>query len=431
MVSLQTINKILTTKDFTMVTKNALDRTYFHPYEAEFDFILNHYNTYHNVPDEQTFLDKFPEFDIFTCNESDKFLLDGLNEEHLYSSVVPVIQKSAELLKGNSIDAVQFLMSQLSGLNKSIGISTVDIIQQAQDRYDAYEEKLRGEGDKFYITSGFKEMDDVIHGFMRGEEFVVLMARVNQGKSWVLTKILTHAWQTGMNVGFVSPEMSPIQIGYRFDTLYQHFNNTNLSWGKEEEYYKDYIEALPNTNDAHFYVSTPMDFGNEITVPKLKTFVENNNIDVLAIDGLSYIVDTRRGKFDNRQAELAHVSEDLFALSSELHIPIITVVQANRDGVKINGGNLGLENVRDSDAISYLASKVISIKSKSDEEVIEFKILKNRNGRVMDKFLYHWIPATGDFEYIPAEDDGNNEEDREEAVQRNRDKFEKKGVVVF
>ena len=59
---------------------------------------------------------------------------------------------------------------------------------------------------------------------------VVLFARIDQGKSWRLNKILAHSWQIGYNVGLISPEMSATKIGYRFDTLVNHFSNKNLVW---------------------------------------------------------------------------------------------------------------------------------------------------------------------------------------------------------
>ena len=43
MTSLQTLNKIINTKNYDIVTHNALDKTYFYPYEKEFEFIDTHY----------------------------------------------------------------------------------------------------------------------------------------------------------------------------------------------------------------------------------------------------------------------------------------------------------------------------------------------------------------------------------------------------
>lgn len=418
------------TKDFGIVTKNALDRTYFKPYELEFDFIEEHIKEYGNVPDKETFIERFPNFNIFDVTESDDYLVKSLNEEHIYTCVVPIIQQGADILKSNSIEAVNYIMNAIPKVNNKVGISTTDIIHNASERFEEYEKKLTGDDKEFYITTGFKEMDDVIHGFSRKEELVVLFARTNQGKSWILTKILTHSWQIGMNVGFISPEMSPTKIGYRFDTLFNHFDNKALNWGGECKEYDEYITGLSERKNS-FCVSTPKDFGGQITVSKIKTFVKENNIQVLGIDGLSYILDERRNRMDNRQAELTHISEDLFALSQELNIPIITVVQANRDGVKVNGGNLELENIRDADGIAYNASKVISIRQKSEEEILELSIKKNRDGSVGSKFIYQWLPNEGRFTYIPSEEDGNGEENREAVITENAKKFERKGVQLF
>ena len=93
----------------------------------------------------------------------------------------------------------------------------------------------------------FEELDDLTHGIQRGEELMVIVARTNQGKSWVLEKMCTHVWELGFNVGYISPEMGAINIGYRFDTLHNNFSNNALVWGNKdfpEEAYKTYIDEL-------------------------------------------------------------------------------------------------------------------------------------------------------------------------------------------
>ena len=417
MVSLQAINKILQTKDISLITTNALTPEYFTPYEKEITFITEHFNKYKTVPDIETFISAFPEFTPFEVSESDSYLLNSLSEEKLYRDAVPIIQKSAEILKTNSNDAVEYLVSNIKELSGHIGIHSVDIIQQAKKRFEKYQEKLKEDSNKFYITTGFRELDDVIYGWQRGEELVILFARTNQGKSWVLAKILTHAWQIGNNIGFISPEMSDNSIGYRFDTLYKHFDNQSLNFGKEVKDYETYINELSNNNHK-FLVATPADFDMNITVSKLKTFIQNNNIQLLGIDGLSYMRDERCGRYDKREAELTHISEDLMSLSVELSIPIIGVVQANRDGVKLNDGNLELENIRDADGISFSASKVLALRQRVTEETLEISIKKNRTGRVGDKLLYHWRPAVGEFDFIAKDDEETAKEKIDELKER-------------
>ena len=112
MISLQIINKVLQTQDFSLVADNSLTAENFVGYEQEFEFIKNHYDTYGKVPDKATFLDKFQDFSLVEVNESDVYLLETLHEEMTYYKSVAVVQKVADLLKVNANDAVEYLRSE-------------------------------------------------------------------------------------------------------------------------------------------------------------------------------------------------------------------------------------------------------------------------------------------------------------------------------
>ena len=112
MIQLQALNRILESGDISLIVNNALDISYFEPYQNEYDFIVEHYKKYGKVPDKETFISEFPEFNFFEVTETDKYLLDTLLEDKLYRDAVPVIQTAAELLKTNSVDAVEYLMSK-------------------------------------------------------------------------------------------------------------------------------------------------------------------------------------------------------------------------------------------------------------------------------------------------------------------------------
>ena len=72
MIQLQFLNKLLQSGDFSIVILNNLDNSYFSDYKNEFDFIVSHYNEYGRVPDKETFLSEFNNFDFIIVNETDK-----------------------------------------------------------------------------------------------------------------------------------------------------------------------------------------------------------------------------------------------------------------------------------------------------------------------------------------------------------------------
>lgn len=424
MVVLQALNKILATKDMQLVIDNNLTKEMFEHYENEFEFIDNFYKTYGKVPDKETFLNKFNDFTLLEVTESDRYLVDKINEEYLYAKTVPVIQQTAELLKENSKNAVDFLLEQLPKLTLVQSDVGVDIVQEAHLRYEEYLKKQNQE-ETFYISTGFEELDTIFNGFSHGEELVVLFARIGQGKSWVLNKMLASAWQQGLNVGLISPEMSANKIGYRFDTLVNHFSNTNLVWGKEEMGYQQYIENLP-TNQNKYVVAVPQDFERKITVSKLKTFCQKNKLDILGIDGITYLSDERAKRGDNRTTMLTNISEDLMSLSIELQIPILVVVQSNRGGVNKDENSdttPDLENIKDSDGIAANASKVIAIRQKTSDKILQLGIKKHRDGITGQTLLYQFDFNSGDFTYIPSSEDGVKGEHKTKAINKLKKDF--------
>lgn len=428
MVSLQILNKIISTKDISIITDNNLTIDYFLEYEDEYSFIKEHFDNYKNVPDTETFINKFPDFELLEVNESDRYLVDAIREEYLYSKSVPVIKKAAELLKSDSNEASRYLQSELVNLTPNYTTPYVDIIH-SNSRVEMFEDKSNNK-DKWFIPTGFEELDDIIYGWQCGEEFVVIFARTGIGKSWVLVKTVQHAWEIGKNVGYVSPEMSADKIGYRFDTLNNHFSNMALVRGDKSKVsideYRQYNEKLAEHNNR-ILVSTPMDFNKQVTVGKLRTFVQANNLDMLAIDGITYMTDERYKRGDNKTTSLTNISEDLMELSCELKIPILVVVQSNRGGTEKDTPDL--EDIRDSDGIAHNATKVISLNQK--EEALVMKIKKNRDGKIGDKLTYLWDIDLGEFTWMPGDCDSATIERKEQKREEVKQEYKEKRKVVF
>lgn len=393
MVELQILSKILNQRSINLLTLNSITDDYFKQYWNEYKFIKDHFDQYGNVPDKETFLSKFPNFDIIDVAETDKYLIETFEEEHLFSVAVPILQQMSDLLQTDSYAAVGYLKSQLPVLAGKSAITGVDIIGDAIIRYDEYV-KLKDHSNEFIIPTGFKEIDDVISGFHTGEELVVVFARTGQGKSWISMKFGEHAWKMNKRVGFIEPEMTASKTGYRFDTLHGHIPNASLMKGDIIESYAEYIDEL-RTHNIPFFVAHPKDFKRKITVSKLRAFVETNNLDMLIIDGISYLTDERKERGDSRTTQLTNISEDLMDLSIDLRIPVIVVCQSNREGAKEE--ELELENIRDSDGIAYNASLIFSVMQK--DPGLQITIKKNRNGENNKKFKYTWDINTGNFEY--------------------------------
>lgn len=425
MVALQILSKILDTSDNSIVEDNLLTEEYFVGYESEYRFIQEHLQEYGNVPDKATFLEKFPDTELLDVGESDKYLVDKVREEYLYYKSVPVIQKAAELLKTDSNAASEYLINAMKELQPDYRLGGIDIAKDADIRYEEFLER-REHQEKWFFTCGFPELDDLIHGIQRKDELFIIFARTNQGKSWVLEKMCTHIWQTGFNVGYISPEMSASSIGYRFDTLHSHYSNSSLMWGKndiDENDYHLYIQEIAGA-DNKFVVATPAEFDKKITVSKIRNWVKQYKLDLVAIDGITYVSDERFRRGDSKTTSLTNISEDLMELSMEMNIPILAVVQANRSGVIEKGATdtPELESIRDSDGIAHNASKILSINQK-ENGVLVMTVKKQRMGAVGGKLIYNWSINTGEFTFVPSYDDAEDNEVTEQKVDAVRKRY--------
>ena len=425
MVEWQIICKVLDTQDYSLIEDNDITEEYFAGtgYEEEFRFIKEHYEKYGNVPDKATFLSKFREVEFVEVNESDDYLIDTIREQNQFKKLVPIVEKIVELADTDANVASEYMLKAVQQLQPQYKFGGTDLIADADQRLEHYKERVNNQ-DSWYFSTGFHELDLILHGIQRFEEFVVLFARLGQGKSWVLAKMITHIWKLGFNVCYISPEMGPDSVGYRFDTIRSGYSNRDLMWGLPgidiEQYEQDIAELKTRKNK--FIVSTPSNFGNKITVSKLRNFVKQNHLDILAIDGIKYLADERYRKGDNLTTTLTNISEDLIKLSVELQIPVIVVVQANREGAGEEVPNI--ENIRDSDGIAQNATKVIALRQEDGN--LEMLVEKNRYGTTGKKLKYIWNINDGEFIYTQSDENSTKEE-----VQERREKKKASGKDIF
>ena len=313
----------------------------------------------------------------------------------------------------NAVKAKEALIAKLQAIQPPKVSYGVDIIKSAQERYDRLIDRMADES-KYVFSTGLDELDIVLNGGLRrGEELVVIYARTNNAKTWIAEKMTVSIWAAGYNVGFFSPEMSHLSIGYRFDTLFKNFDNKGISGEVRDfdtEIYKRYINGLLKKDRAVFSVTNPNDFADKkVTVSALKAWIQTLKLQAVVIDGLSYMTNERSFGKKNTTENLTDISEDLMIASNELGIPFIVVLQSNREGARDKDGEVNteapeLDTIRGSDGISHNSSRCISLYKAKD--IIKMYISKNRYGEKGQHIFYQYNVNEGLFTYVPNPKDG-------------------------
>ena len=401
MIQLQVLNRILRNRDMSIVSMNNLSSDFFSDYTKEFAFIKEHYEKYGNVCDFETFIDAFPNFDVIEVNESDQYLVAKLVDDFNTRRLAETFNGIKRLLvQGKTDDAMSLFRNAESSLKTGAAISCVDLIKDVS-RYDAYVDKTKGL-DKFYVKTGFSELDSIIGGFDRQDELATIVARTNYGKSWVLLKCAASACQQGLNVGIYSGEMSENKVGYRLDTILGHISNGGLVHGNDAiaNEYRAYIESLPTLVNGSIKVLTPYMIAGTADVNALRAFIEKEHLDILFIDQLSLLEDARHGK--TSVEKMSNISKDLKLLQVMKKIPIISVSQQNRTTTE--SGAVDTTQIAQSDRIGQDSTLIVFIEKKDD--MMKLTLVKSRdtaNGNVIN---YKVDLNRGIFQYIPDENDG-------------------------
>lgn len=414
---------MLQTHDTTFITYNNLDNSFFSDYVAEFEYICQHINNYGNVPDSITFVNAFPDFDIVEVSESPQFILDELYKDKNKRSLAKTFNTVRKLLNENKVqDAMDLYTNAADMAVKAKHLDCVDIVRDTS-RYERYVDRCN-DFSKYYIHTGFNELDELIGGWDRNEELATIAARPGVGKSWVMLKCATAALEQGLNVGIYSGEMSEVKVGYRFDTLSGHISNYSITRGRAEvqNIYKQHIDSLSDKYTGCMKVITPAMINGPAGVSALRAFIEKEDIDILFVDQHSLLEDDRKSRVPVDRA--ANISRDLKNLQVMKKIPIIAVSQQNRE--KSDTG-VGTANIAQSDRISQDSTFIMFLEQK--DNIMTIDIVKSRDSESSKKLRYAINLDQGVFDYIPEESNALRGEGSEQLRQEFEEQISNEGDI--
>lgn len=431
MVEQSLICKVLDAPDLEILHSNGVIAEMFLTSRDEVEFIINHYNTYKQMPDKVTFLEHFKEFQMLEVTESTDYLVYKLKEAYTYTKLTPIIQNTADLVREDSIKAIQYIQEQLEALQKEVPVSRnkdgYDIVANAKDRLAEYKKRCEVKG-LIGIPTGIDKLDELTNGWMWGEELVVVTGRTNVGKTWIGEYFAVVAWKLGYKILFYSGEMSKEMVGFRFDTLNKHFSNMGLLNGAHtlgakrdteggkflQEDYENYINQL--SQKSGFIVVTPDDFeGRKPNADEIKSLAIKHGADMIVVDQLSLMSDKRRA--DTPRIAYNNISEDLFLVSKELKKPILLMAQANREAVKNRkkGESPELHDLAESDGVGQNATRVLSLSV--IDGTLKISIKKNRYGMNNKEVLMIWDINTGYLDPLVKKEDNPEAETSTDATE--------------
>lgn len=291
-------------------------------------------------------------------------MCEVLNKEHLRDSLQQGMVKLNEYSQEIQDDPSKYIerlgntydtLKRLNYTDKSIGL------------FDEIEKVLTIDPSNV-ISTGFKELDDILVGWRRGEELVIFSARPGQGKSWMGLKFAFSAALQGERVGIYSGEMSVPQLQERIICCAkQSYTDTS----------EQAIQFIKSRNIDNIRVLTQKQLRRRANINDLEEMIVRDKLTMLVVDQLSLMEDCTSKVGTPLRQQYANITLDLFDLSIRYDLPCLLLVQTNRQGALQQNGP-SLENLAESDAIGQNATRVITMRNEGG--IMTLQLVKNRYG---------------------------------------------------
>lgn len=307
--------------------------------------------------------------------------IEKLKDIHLRNKMQKIIVNTAKKINNVEFDVQDIKKELIKNLISIKDERQLDNAESIQDSFtktlDSIESKHNKSEDFSYFT-GFFELDKLTDG-LHENELTAIGARPGVGKTAFAINIATNIAKKKRKVYFCSLEMSSEQLMQRIIANYCSINTQFLRTGRIQD--NEVIKIADQTNDI-LNLNLKIDTKTR-EIEELENIVINlkdkNEIDLLIIDYLTLL--KSREKYMSRELEVADISRKLKLLALDLHIPIVILVQLNRDA---ENKVPCMSNIRESGSIEQNCDNIIFLHKEDNEkklvENIKVILEKQRQG---------------------------------------------------
>jgi KaiC/GvpD/RAD55 family RecA-like ATPase len=228
------------------------------------------------------------------------------------------------------------------------------------------------------VKTGYPLMDSILE--IQPGDMVVVAARPSTGKShFVLSVMQRMAKRFGTKSLFVSLEMSKMSVAQRISKAQMGIGQKTKMQIEDLEY------AADLANQSFKELPILIDFGSrdlDRVVSYARAAVKKHNIELVVVDYLQLLETKGR----SRQEEVAKSSRAVKALANELLVPVVAVVQMNREIEKRSGNMPQMSDLRESGQIEQDADAIIFVdrpynhNPNANFSDFNVRVAKQRNG---------------------------------------------------
>jgi replicative DNA helicase len=277
---------------------------------------------------------------------------------------------------------------------ESTSMSMKDLVHRAINTIEDYHQR---QGMLTGIGTGFLDFDKMTSG-LHGGEMIVIAARPSMGKTSLVMNIVEHVvLEEKQPVGVFSLEMTAESLVLRMLCSRARVNMRNIRDGfLAERDFPKLTGAAGKLANAPLYIDDTAGLSILQLRAKARRMYQQYGVKLIVIDYLQ-LLNASSSRVENRQQEVAQISNGVKALAKELNVPVIVLSQLNRELEKDKSRKPRLSDLRESGAIEQDADLIALLykpeEGKEDDEgapqeqeaiPVNLLIAKQRNGPTGD-----------------------------------------------
>jgi replicative DNA helicase len=395
------LSNLIYSEGYTRKVAPFIKREYFSVRQesAVFDTILSFFSKYDTLPTKEALkIDLSNRKDLSDDEHSHAIeLVDSFEPRNTHvdwlitetekfcksKSIYLAIMESIHIMDGKdknkTPDSIPKLLQDALAVSfdVSVGHSYFDDAGARYDYYTSDEEK---------IPFDLNIFNKIYKGGMPKKSLIVVAAQSGGGKSLIMSHITAASLLRGLNVLYITMEMSENKISERVDANLLKVDISKIvDLGKEE--FMTRIDKIKSKSNGKLYVKEYPP--SSASAAHFRSLVEELRVkqgfvpDLVVVDYLGICASSRlkMGGSVNSYAYLKSVAEELRGLAIELDVPVLTGAQLNRTG--FNNSDIDETSLAESMGL-FMTADIMFAAIRTDEldelGQIMIKQLKNRYG---------------------------------------------------
>lgn len=393
------------------------------------------------------YLKNIAESDININNED--YLVDKGRDFIDYKALAEYTEQLNDCLATRSMDKARQIQQNYKKISvtetNEVSLLSEDSIQIIQDALDKEEEVL------FELPENMSKVFGRIHR----NDFIAILSPPKRGKTWIMQYLSQLAMKQGLNVTFISMEMTREEVIQRMWKSLNGVKSGLVHEGKYEtcRFYEDPVEKgkyrhekydievkpeniaeIESVSDSQKKIRTATQYKGDIRIiayPRFSASVKDicNRVEELANEG--YVTDvlvidyaditTPIGGGSELRNQLDEIWKYLGGFATKFHCAVITASQTNRSGMSSNavGAEMIGENFK---KIAHITSMVAleQTRKMKDEHIMRIRNLAIRNGEVEETCVFPQCLGLAQFvfgkpilgrDFTFADDSGDDEDE--------------------